>query len=107
MALRIRLLEMLLKVHLGGGYRKSSSSGGRSGFTKGKKVVCNNWLLSLLVCATLVVYLVMGSIICKDGILALAVSVGGEDMKLAACHMLDLSRPLSQSIQWSAFAFFI
>ena len=107
MALRIRLLEMLLKVHLGGGYRKSSSRGGRSGFTKGKKVVCNNLLLSSLVCVTLVVCLVMGSIICKDGILALAVSVGSEDMKLAACHMLDLSRPSSQLIQWSTFAFFI
>ena len=55
-----------------------------------------SWLLSSLVCATLVVHLVTGSITCKDGNLALAVSVVGEEMKFAACQTLDSLRPSIQ-----------
>ena len=50
------------------------------------------------------VRLVVGSMICKDGILALAASDGGDEMNLAACHKLDSSSPSNQSIQCLAFA---
>ena len=107
MALWIRSFETLLKVHLRGGYQKSSSGGVRFRLVVGKNVACRRLLFSLLLCASLTVHFVAGSITCKVGIWALAASVDGEEMNLAACHMLDSSRPSSQSIQWSALAFFM
>ena len=99
MAMWIKSSEMLLKVHLGGEYQKFSSGDGRSRFTVGKKVEYSSRLSSLLVCATIVVHLVAGFITCRNGILALVASVDSEEMKLAACHMLDSSRPSSQLTQ--------
>ena len=68
MALWIRLSKILLKVHLGGGYQKSSSGGVRFGLVVGKNVACRRLLFSLLLCASLTVHLVAGSITCKVGL---------------------------------------
>ena len=72
---------------------------GRLGLVVGKKVACRRLPLSLLLSTVLVVHFMMGSNICREGMCALAASVGGEDINLAACHTLESSRPLSQSIQ--------
>lgn len=99
MALWIRSSGMLLKVHLGSGYQKLLSDGRRLGLVVGKKVACRRLPLSLLLCTVLVVHFMMGSTICREGMHALATSVGGDNINLAACHMLELSRLSSQSIQ--------
>ena len=65
----------------------------------GKKRGCNSFALSLLLWAVPMGSLVLGSIICSNGIRVLAALDGGEDMNLAACHMLDSSKPSSHSVQ--------
>ena len=67
----------------------------RSGLVVGKNRACSMLPLSSLLWIVLMSCLVEGSIICKEGIRALAVSVGVEEMYCAACQMLDLSKPLS------------
>lgn len=73
----------------------------------GKNIGSRCFALSSLLWSILVVHFVVGLMICRDGMRALAASVGGEDMNLADCHILDSSSPSSQFIQCSAFAFFM
>ena len=52
----------------------------------------------------LFIYFNIRLVICKDGMHDLAALLGDDEINLAACHMLDSSKPSSQLIQCSALA---
>lgn len=54
--------------------------------------------LSLLLITSLVTHFVTGSITCSVLICDFDTSITGDEMNLAACHMLVLSSPSSQLI---------